>query len=41
VIGGDNARVANALRSLREDVRDERGLAAKAGIAGCGGLAIG
>jgi hypothetical protein len=41
VIGADNSRVANALRSLRGDVRDERGLAAKAGIAGCGGLAIG
>jgi pSer/pThr/pTyr-binding forkhead associated (FHA) protein len=41
VIGADNSKVANALRSLREDVRDERGLAAKAGIAGCGGLAIG
>lgn len=41
VIGADNSKVANALRSLRGDVRDERGLAAKAGIAGCGGLAIG
>jgi len=28
------------LRSLRGNVRDERELAAKAGIAGCGGLAI-
>jgi hypothetical protein len=41
VIGADNSKVANALRSLRGDVRDERGLAAKAGIAGCGGLVIG
>jgi pSer/pThr/pTyr-binding forkhead associated (FHA) protein len=41
VIGSDNSRVANALRSLRGDVRDERDLATKAGIAGCGGLAIG
>jgi hypothetical protein len=41
VIGADNSKVANALRSLRGDVRDERGLAAKAGIAECGGLAIG
>ena len=39
-IGADNRRVANAIRSLRGDVRDERELAAKAGIAGCGGLAI-
>jgi hypothetical protein len=39
-IGADTRRVARALRSLRGDVRDERGLAAKAGIAGCGGLAI-
>ena len=39
-IGGDNGRVARALGSLRGDVRDERELAAKAGIAGCGGLAI-
>ena len=39
-IGGDNGRVARALGSLRGDVRDERDLAAKAGIAGCGGLAI-
>jgi hypothetical protein len=39
-IGADNRRVARALRSLRGDVRDERELAAKAGIAGCGGLAI-
>ena len=39
-IGGDNGMIARALRSLRGDVRDERELAAKAGIAGCGGLAI-
>ena len=41
VIGADNSRVVNALRSLRGDVRDERSLSAKAGIAECGGLAIG
>jgi FHA domain len=40
-IGADNSKVANAMRSLRGDVRDERSLAAKAGIAECGGLAIG
>jgi pSer/pThr/pTyr-binding forkhead associated (FHA) protein len=40
-IGADNSKVANALRGLRGDVRDERSVAAKAGIAGCGGLAIG
>ena len=39
-IGADNHRIAGALQSLRGDVRDERELAAKAGIAGCGGLAI-
>jgi len=39
-IGADNHKVARALRSLRGDVGDERDLAAKAGIAGCGGLAI-
>jgi hypothetical protein len=39
-IGADNRMVARAVRSLRGDVRDERELAAKAGIAGCGGLAI-
>lgn len=39
-IGADNHRVAGAVRGLRRDVRDERELAAKAGIAGCGGLAI-
>jgi FHA domain len=33
-------KVARARRSLRGDVRDERELAATAGIAGCGGLAI-
>jgi pSer/pThr/pTyr-binding forkhead associated (FHA) protein len=41
VIGADNSNVANAVRSLRGDVRDERGLAAKAGVAECGGVAIG
>jgi len=39
-IGGDNRTVARAVRKLREDVRDERELAAEAGMAGCGGLAI-
>jgi hypothetical protein len=39
-IGADPRRVARAVRTLRGDVRDERGLAATAGIAGCGGLAI-
>jgi pSer/pThr/pTyr-binding forkhead associated (FHA) protein len=39
-IGADNRTVARAVRKLRGDVRDERGLAANAGIAGCGGLAI-
>jgi FHA domain len=39
-IGADNRAVARALRRLRGDVRDERELAASAGIAGCGGLAI-
>jgi hypothetical protein len=39
-IGASNRKVARALRSLRGDVRDERGLAATARIAGCGGLAI-
>jgi hypothetical protein len=39
-IGGDNRTVARAVRKLRGDVRDERELAAEAGIAGCGGLAI-
>ena len=39
-IGGDNRTVARAVRKLRGDVRNERELAAEAGIAGCGGLAI-
>jgi FHA domain len=39
-IGADNRAVARAMRRLRGDVRDERELAASAGIAGCGGLAI-
>ncbi|MGH2529134.1 MAG: FHA domain-containing protein [Actinomycetota bacterium] len=39
-IGSGKRKVAPARRSLRGDVRDERELAAKAGIAGCGGLAI-
>jgi len=39
-IGSGDHEVSHALRSLRVDVRDERELAAKAGIAGCGGLAI-
>jgi Inner membrane component of T3SS, cytoplasmic domain len=39
-IGADNRAVVRAVRKLRGDVRDERELAAKAGIAGCGGLAI-
>jgi len=39
-IGADNHAVARAMRRLRNDVRDERELAAQAGIAGCGGLAI-
>jgi hypothetical protein len=39
-IGADNRAVAPAMRRLRGDVRDERELAAEAGIAGCGGLAI-
>jgi len=39
-IGADNRAVARAMRRLRGDVRDERALAASAGIAGCGGLAI-
>lgn len=39
-IGADNDVVARAMRRLRNDVRDERELAAQAGIAGCGGLAI-
>ena len=39
-IGADNRAVVRAVRKLRGDVRDERELAAKAGMAGCGGLAI-
>jgi hypothetical protein len=39
-IGSGDHEVSRALRSLREDVRDERELAARAGIARCGGLAI-
>ena len=39
-IGGDNRALVRAVGKLRVDVRDERELAAKAGIAGCGGLAI-
>jgi len=39
-IGTGKRRVARVRRSLRGDVRDERELAATAGIAGCGGLAI-
>jgi FHA domain len=39
-IGAGKRKVASARRSLRGDVRNERELAAAAGIAGCGGLAI-
>jgi pSer/pThr/pTyr-binding forkhead associated (FHA) protein len=39
-IGAGKRKVAHARRSLRGDVEDERELAAAAGIAGCGGLAI-
>jgi FHA domain len=40
-IGADNnGTVARAMSKLRGDVRDEREVAASAGIAGCGGLAI-
>jgi FHA domain len=39
-MGADNRTVARAVRKLRGDVRNERELAAEAGIAGCGGLAI-
>jgi FHA domain len=39
-IGSGKRNVARARRSLRGNVRDERELAAKAGISGCGGLAI-
>jgi hypothetical protein len=38
ITGGE--RVAPALRGLRADVRTERELAQKAGLAGCGGLSI-
>jgi hypothetical protein len=40
VIGSRQGKVGRALRSLREDVKVERKLAAQAGIPGCGGLAI-
>lgn len=39
-IGARTRKVARARRSLRGDVVNERELAAKAGIAGCGGLGI-
>jgi hypothetical protein len=40
-IGADNNHaVARAMRRLRGNVRDERELAASAGVAGCGGLGI-
>ena len=39
-IGSGDHEVSRALRSLRRDVRDERELAVKAGVAACGGLAI-
>ena len=39
-IGSGENEISRALRSLREDARDERELAVRAGIAGCGGLAI-
>jgi pSer/pThr/pTyr-binding forkhead associated (FHA) protein len=39
-IGADDRHVVRALGSLRGDVRDERELAARASMAGCGGLAI-
>jgi hypothetical protein len=39
-IGSGDHEVSRALRNLRGDVRDERELAGRAGIAGCGGLAI-
>jgi pSer/pThr/pTyr-binding forkhead associated (FHA) protein len=39
-IGAGKRKVARARRSLRGDVRDERELAAAAGITECGGLAI-
>jgi hypothetical protein len=39
-IGAGKRKVARARRNLRGNVRDERELAAKAGIPGCGGLGI-
>jgi hypothetical protein len=41
VMGSDDHKVARVRRSLRADVRDERELAVTAGLAACGGLAIG
>jgi hypothetical protein len=40
-IGSGKNEVARARGAVREDVRDERGLASKAGIGECGGLGIG
>ena len=40
-IGSGNGTVGRVLRRVREDVRVERELAAKAGVAACGGLAVG
>jgi hypothetical protein len=40
-IGSGKREVARARGTLREDVRDERELASKAGIGECGGLGIG
>ena len=40
-IGSDTRMVAGARESLREDVRNERELASKAGMGECGGLGIG
>lgn len=39
-IGASQREVARSRGTLREDVRDERELATKAGVAGCGGLAF-
>jgi hypothetical protein len=39
-IGASTREVARSRGTLREDLRDERELATKAGIAGCGGLAF-
>lgn len=39
-IGSSKRKVARARRTLRNDVREERELASKAGLAGCGGLAF-